>query len=60
MARDHLDELLNIEQSRAEREAQARIDRWFWTLIAADIAEAEARQIIADVQASTITERKAA
>ena len=51
MTRDHLDEILNVELSREQRRIQERHDRWLWTLIAADVSEAEAKEIIADLQA---------
>ena len=47
---DELDEILNIDLSREQRRLQERHDRWLWTLIAADISEAEAKEIIADLQ----------
>lgn len=51
MTRDHLDEALNIDISRDQRDGMAKHDRWYLALLAADLSEIEAKQVIIDVQA---------
>jgi hypothetical protein len=48
---DIIEEQLNIYLFHTQTLALARNDRWYAVLLAADLSEIEAKQIIIDVQA---------
>lgn len=51
MGADAIEEQVNLYLFHTQTLMLANNERWYRALLAADIAEAEARQIIADVQA---------
>lgn len=54
MAPDAIEEQVNLYLFHTQTLMLADNERWYRALLAADIAEAEARQIIADVQAGDV------
>jgi len=60
MSDEHFAELRLIDDYRAQTEALAKLDRWFFILAEAGIPEDEANSILADIAAKDEREVRAA